>query len=119
MAIRYVGALVIQAIEPKRLSAWYERYFDFEVSLEHDGGFFGAFDTERGPFHFGITPYQGSRDLAEPREVIITFRVDNFDTLMKKLKREGYQPLAFAEDDDGKYAMFRDPEGNQVSVWGE
>ncbi len=118
MAIRYVGALVIQALEPKRLADWYSRYFDLEVSLEHEGGFFGAFDTERGPFHFGITPYDGDPDISTPREVIITFRVDNFDTLLKRLKREGYEPTASAEDEDGKYAMFRDPEGNQVSVWG-
>ena len=119
MAIRYVGALVIQALEPKKLAAWYTRYFEFEVSLEHEGGFFGAFETERGPFHFGITPYQGNPDIAEPREVIITFRVDNFNSLVKKMKKEKHHPIALAEDDDGKYVMFRDPEGNQISIWGD
>ena len=119
MAIRYVGALVIQALEPETLADWYSRYFDLEVSLEHDGGLFGAFDTERGPFHFGLIPFHGNPEIAHPREVIITFRVDNFDQLLKKMKKGGIEPIAFAEDEDGKYAMFRDPEGNQVSVWGE
>ncbi|MGE3802057.1 MAG: VOC family protein [Candidatus Kapaibacterium sp.] len=119
MAIRYVGALIIEALEPETLAKWYSHYFDFEISLEHDGGLFGAFETERGPFHFGLTPYDSDPNIGRPRGVIITFRVDNFDSLLKKLKKDGYEPIAFAEDDDGKYAMFRDPEGNQVSVWGE
>lgn len=119
MPIRYVGALVIQAEEPKQLADWYARYFDFDVSLEHQGGYFGAFETERGPFHFGIMQFQGDPDLSTPREVIITFRVDNFDEIVKRMKRDGNDSVAFAEDDDGRYAMFRDPEGNQVSVWGD
>lgn len=118
MSIRYVGALVIQADAPRKLADWYARYFDFEVTLEHQGGFFGAFETERGPFHFGIMQFQGDTDIAPAREVIITFRVDDFDRIVKQLKRDGIEPTAAAEDEEGRYAMFRDPEGNQVSVWG-
>jgi predicted enzyme related to lactoylglutathione lyase len=119
MAIRYVGALVLQADNPKKMADWYRRYFGLDVTLEHEGGFFGAFDTERGPFHFGITPSPGTSELSQPREVLLTLRVDNFTQLLKKLKREHQKVLAVAEDDEGSYAMVHDPEGNQVSIWGD
>jgi len=119
MSIRYVGALVIRAVSPKALADWYTRYLDFEVTLEHRNSYFGAFETERGPFHFGIVPFEGDTDFSRPGDVIITFRVDNFGVLVKRLRKDGYEPIALADDEEGLYAMFRDPAGNQVSIWGE
>jgi len=119
MSIRYVGALVLQADNPKGMADWYSRYFGLEVTLEHEGGYFGAFETERGPFHFGVTQYQGTSDLAQPKEVLLTLRVDDFDRLLKKMHREDQDVIAVSEDDEGSYAMIHDPEGNQVSIWGD
>lgn len=119
MSIRYVGALIIQAVSPKHLADWYTKHLDFKISLEHVGGYFGAFETERGPFHFGITPYQGDTSISLPGPVIVTFRVDSFEKYIRRMKKSGMEPISIAEDDEGRYAMFRDPEGNQVSIWGE
>ena len=119
MAIRYVGALIIQAIEPQRLAEWYETYFDFETTLEHDGGYFGAFDTERGPFHFGIVPVADDNELTTLPNVVITFRVDDFPAVVEVFAEDGFEPLTIAEDEEGRYATYRDPEGNQVSIWGD
>jgi predicted enzyme related to lactoylglutathione lyase len=35
------------------------------------------------------------------------------------VKAQGIKPIQTSDDDEGRFATFKDPEGNLVSIWGK
>ena len=113
--LQYVGGIVIRAADPKALAAWYTDRFGLRTVLEHEGGYYGGFQTKDGPFHFGIVKGDSTR----VGNAAVTFRVSGFTAYLETLAHQGLNPSQQSSDSEGRFALFKDPEGNEISIWGE
>jgi predicted enzyme related to lactoylglutathione lyase len=53
-----------------------------------------------------------------PQQVMVNFRVDNMDELLKQLEGSAVRVDPKREDHEyGKFAWIWDPEGNRVELW--
>jgi predicted enzyme related to lactoylglutathione lyase len=116
--ILYVGAVVIQAEQPKELARWYAEKFGLPTTFEHSGGYWGGFDTSAGPVQFGIIPRENPGESGRAT-VSVMFRVNDFPGYLQELKKRGLEPVGPIREDGGQVAAFRDPEGNEVAICGE
>ena len=114
----YVGGLVIQARDPRRLAQWYSEKFGLLVGVEYNGGIYGGFRNDNVSFHFGIVPTKGRSKPIEG-SVAITFHVDDFDGYVAELTERGLKPVGEAHDEEGHFAVYRDPEGHELTIWGD
>ena len=114
--IEYVGGIVIHAKDPTSLAAWYTNTFGFETSMKFEGGYYGGFRAPWGELHFGIVPAKENVD--HKSNISITFRVSNFDSYLEQLKQRDLIPSKSTQDQEGRFASFVDPEGNNISIWG-
>ena len=116
--IKYVGAVSIQpSQDAKVLADWYA-HFGFQLK-EYSGGYYGKLDTAAGMFVFGIHPKKADAPKKSSGSISIVFTVDDYDGMLASLKKAGITPASTEGDDTGKFAHFVDPDGNEVTIWGQ
>ena len=117
--ILYVGAISINPCQDaKALAEWYSR-FGIETK-EYQGGYYGQLDTAAGPFFFGIHPKKADAPKKCSASISVVFRVGNFETSLLAAKSKGLLPDSTEKDpDQGQFAHFHDPDGNEVTIWGK
>ena len=117
--ILYVGAISINPCQDaKVLADWYSR-FGIETK-EYRGGYYGKLDTAAGLFAFGIHPKKADAPAKCSASVSIVYRVENFETSLSAAKSKGLLPDKIEKDpDQGQFAHFHDPDGNEVTLWGK
>src|SRR6201982_1116692 len=117
--ILYVGAISINPCQDaKVLADWYSR-FGIETR-EYKGGYYGKLDTAAGLFAFGIHPKKADAPTKCSASVSVVYRVENFETSLLALKNKGLLPDKTEKDpDQGQFAHFHDPDGNEVTIWGK
>ena len=115
--ILYVGAIGINPCQDaKVLADWYAR-FGIETK-EYKGGYYGKLDTAAGLFAFGIHPKKA--DAKCSASVSVVYRVEDFESSLTALKSKGLVPDKTEKDpDQGQFAHFHDPDGNEVTIWGK
>src|SRR5215467_13272906 len=113
--ILYVGAISINPCQDaKVLAEWYAR-FGIETK-EYKGGYYGKLDTAAGLFAFGIHPKKADAPQKCSASISVVYRVENFDGSLLALKSRGLVPdKTEADPDQGKFAHFHDPDGNEVT----
>jgi len=114
----YVGAISINPCQDaKVLADWYSR-FGFETK-EYHGGYYAKLDTAAGLFAFGIHPKKADAPQKCSASVSVVYRVENFEESLSALKSKGLLPDSTEKDpDQGQFAHFHDPDGNEVTIWG-
>jgi predicted enzyme related to lactoylglutathione lyase len=117
--ILYVGAISINPCQDaKVLADWYSR-FGIETK-EYKGGYYGKLDTAAGLFAFGIHPKKADAPKKCLPSVSVVYRVENFEASLSVLKSKGLLPDSTEKDpDQGQFAHFHDPDGNEVTIWGK
>src|SRR3954454_13725724 len=116
--ILYVGAISINPCQDaKVLADWYSR-FGIETKEFH-GGYYGKVDTAAGLFVFGIHPKKADAPAKCTASVSVVYRVQNFEERLSALKSNGLLPDKTEKDPQGQFAHFHDPDGNEVTIWGE
>ena len=117
--ILYVGAISINPCQDaKVLADWYTR-FGIETK-EYHGGYYGKLDTAAGLFAFGIHPKKADAPTKCSASVSVVYRVENFEGSLSALKSKGLAPDKIEKDpDQGQFAHFHDPDGNEVTIWGK
>jgi len=116
--IRYVGAISINpSHDAKVLADWYAG-FGLETKEFH-GGYYGKLDTPAGQFVFGIHPKKPNAPKQSSASVSIVFGVEDFEASLKALKAKGIVPVSTEKDSTGRFAHFVDPDGNEVTIWGQ
>ena len=117
--ILYVGAISINPCqEAKVLADWYAR-FGIETK-EYKGGYYGKLDTAGGLFAFGIHPKKANAPQKCSGSISVVYRVENFEGSLSSLKGKGLTPDSIEKDpDQGQFAHFHDPDGNEVTIWGK
>ena len=117
--ILYVGAVSINPCQDaKVLAAWYSQ-FGIETK-EFKGGYYAQLDTAAGPLFFGIHPKKADAPKKCSGSVSVVFRVDSFDASVLAAKNKGLVPDKTEKDpNEGQFAHFHDPDGNEVTLWGK
>lgn len=117
--ILYVGAISINPCQDaKVLADWYAR-FGIETK-EYKGGYYGKLDTAAGLFAFGIHPKKANSPQKCSGSISVVYRVENFEASLSALKGKGLTPDSIEKDpDQGQFAHFHDPDGNEVTIWGK
>lgn len=116
--IKYVGSIAINPCQESGVLAdWYAR---FGIETEKiQGGYYGQINTAAGPFYFGIHPKKSNAPAKCSGGISVVYRVDNLDASVALAKAKGILPDSIETDQFGKFAHFHDPDGNEVTMWGE
>ena len=117
--ILYVGAISINPCQDaKVLADWYSR-FGIETK-EFKGGYYAQLNTAAGPFFFAIHPKKADAPKKCSASVSVVFRVENFEASLLAAKSKGLLPDSTEKDpNEGQFAHFHDPDGNEVTLWGK
>ncbi len=116
-----IGGVFLRARDPKALKAWYIEHLGFHPG-EHgvisfqwsDEGVAGTGQTAWSVFP-EKTDYFGE---GSTQAVMINYRVDDLDALLKKLTEADASLKPKREDASyGKFAWITDPEGNRLELW--
>lgn len=117
-AIQYVGSISINpSQDAKVLADWYSK-FGVETQLMQ-GGYYGTFNTAGGPFYFGIHPKKELAPKTSSASVSVVFRVNDYDGYVEMLKGRGLVAESTEGDSSGRFAHYRDPDGNEMTIWGD
>src|SRR5215813_447523 len=116
--ILYVGAVSINPCQDaKVLADWYTK-FGIETK-EYKGGYYAQLNTAGGPFFFGIHAKKADAPKQCASSVSVVYRVENFESSLSALKSKGLLPYKTEKDpNEGQFAYFHDPDGNEVTIWG-
>jgi predicted enzyme related to lactoylglutathione lyase len=120
--LEYVGGTAIQATDPKALSAWYGGVFGMTMMAEMEGmggAQFGGFEWNGTAFNIAIVPVGSKHPGAAAGSAYLVFHVTDYDAFVAARAAKGATPFETSKDEMGRFATFRDPEGNQVGVWGK
>ena len=114
-----IGGVFLRSKDPKRLTAWYAEHLGLPVS---EWGV--SFDwKDEVPPGTGATAWSTFADDTEyfgdePRHVMINYRVDDLDALLKQLAAAGvWIDPNRQEAGYGKFAWIKDCDGNRVELW--
>jgi predicted enzyme related to lactoylglutathione lyase len=115
-----IGGVFFKAQDPEKIKQWYKDH------LGIDAGAYGAtfeWREEDDPEKKGATawnPFADKTKYFEPsaKEFMINYRVENIETLVEELKKEGVTILDdIATYDYGKFVHIMDIEGNKIELW--
>ncbi len=115
-----IGGVFLRARDPKALSAWYAEHLGFPPG-EHGIVFHWSDEVPKGT---GMTTWStfpqntGYFGEGSMQAVMINYRVDDLDGLLKKLTEADASLKPKREDASyGKFAWITDPEGNRLGLW--
>lgn len=104
--------------DPERARKFYGELFDWQISADPEMGGYGLVDTGAGEDAIG----GGIGGSTEPGDtgVKIYIKVADLDAYLARAESLGGRKLVPPTDlpgEFGKFAIFTDPDGNQVGLW--
>jgi predicted enzyme related to lactoylglutathione lyase len=118
-SFEYVGGTAIKAKDVKTLSAWYNDKFGLAIKGEMGGMAFGGFDWNGTSFNVAFVSAEGEHPGAAPGTAYLVFHVGDYDAFLAARAAQGLTPVSTTSDESGRFANFKDPEGNEVGIWGK
>lgn len=115
---QYVGAISVNPCQDAKILAdWYSK---LGIETKAAGGmYFGTFETAAGTFVFGIHEKRQDSPKTSSGSVSIVFRIDDYDGYLAEVAKRGLKPLSVEDiESEGRFAHFKDPDGNEVTLWG-
>lgn len=115
-----IGGIFFKCKDPGKMNEWYKTH------LGMDAGPYGAsfeWRQEADPAKKGTTQWSTFPETTkyfEPstKEFMINYRVENLESLVEELKREGVTIVDKIETYDyGKFVHIVDIEGNKIELW--
>lgn len=116
-----IGGVFLKAEDPKKLYQWYEKHLG--IKPESDGIPIFRWREDQNPEKKGMTIFSffpKDTKYFEPSRspVMLNFRVENLDEVLKLLEKEGVEIDPKREDSEyGRFAWVMDPDGNRVELW--
>jgi predicted enzyme related to lactoylglutathione lyase len=110
-----LGGVFVKAKNPKELATWYEKH----LGLNFGENVYTDFALEGKGFNV-LSFFAEDTKYLEPSEspFMFNFRVDDLDSLLETLEKEGVHVFDEIEDGEfGKFGWILDPEGNKIELW--
>lgn len=114
-----IGGVFFKSKDPQALYAWYKQHLGIDFHPQGGGMFRWADDGDpEGITTWAIfkadTKYFGDG----PQTFMLNLRVENMDTLLEELQKEGVWIDPKRDDHEyGKFAWIRDLDGNRIELW--
>jgi predicted enzyme related to lactoylglutathione lyase len=115
-----IGGIFFKCKNPKTMTEWYSKHLGLDTNPY--GATFewyeGADSTKKAQTQW--TPFAETTKYFEPskQDFMINYRVENLETLIEELKKEGVTIVDKMETYDyGKFIHILDAEGNKVQLW--
>jgi predicted enzyme related to lactoylglutathione lyase len=117
---QYVGSISINpSQDAKVLADWYSK-FGFETHAAPDGGYYAMWTTAEGSFFFGIHRKKDGAPLKSSASVSVVFHVKDYDGYVNMLEGRGLAAESKEADAAlGRFAHYKDPDGNEMTIWGD
>ncbi len=113
-----IGGFFFKAENPAELRDWYKKHLGFDTN-DYGCTFWWKGEngekcaTQWSPFKSDTTYFEPSE-----KQFMQNFRVENLESLLEKLKKEGVQILGEMQSFDyGKFSTILDLEGNKIELW--
>jgi len=115
-----IGGIFFKCKDPIKLKEWYKNHLGIDTN--DYGATFDLKQMSDSDAKVSLTwsPTKETTDYFEPstREFMINYTVENLETLVEELKKEGVTILdEIAVYDFGKFVHILDLEGNKVELW--
>jgi predicted enzyme related to lactoylglutathione lyase len=104
--------------DAERAQKFYAELFGWRVTADPAMGGYALVDTDAGEGAIGGGI--GTSDVPGEKSVKIYMRVDDLDAYLDRAEQLGGKRLVPPTDlpgDFGRFAIFTDPDGNQVGLW--
>jgi predicted enzyme related to lactoylglutathione lyase len=104
--------------DAERAKKFYSELFGWQVATDPEMGGYALVDTQAG--EGAIAGGIGQADPGSGPSVKIYMRVDDIDAYLERAQGLGgatVMPPTDLPGDFGKFAIFTDPDGNQVGLW--
>lgn len=115
-----IGGIFFKCKDPQKMNEWYKTHLGFDT--RNFGAIFewreAADSTKKGATIWSTFPE--TTDYFEPstKDFMINYRVENLETLVEELKKEGVTIVDTIENyDGGKFVHIMDIEGNKIELW--
>jgi predicted enzyme related to lactoylglutathione lyase len=115
-----IGGIFFKCKDPNKMKDWYKAHLGLET-YQYGTTFEwrqGADPTKKGFTQW--SPFTESTKYFEPsaKEFMINYRVENLETLVEQLKKEGVTITDNIESFEyGKFVHILDMEGNKIELW--
>jgi predicted enzyme related to lactoylglutathione lyase len=115
-----IGGIFFKAENPEKIKEWYKTHLGFDTDQ------YGTnFEWRQGadPSKYGFTqwsPFSDNTTYFDPSDsdFMINYRVENLESLVEELKKEGVTIVDEIETYDyGKFVHILDIEGNKIELW--
>lgn len=119
VAVKGVGAVIIFAREPVKLSRWYAAHLGVITEPdESDGNYYGAIEDNGAapPMRFGIYPRAREDEPGSP-SIMINYKVADLEDFRLHLTGLGVGIEQELEAHGARFLYLRDPEGNLIELW--
>ncbi|MCJ7935625.1 MAG: VOC family protein [Chryseobacterium sp.] len=114
-----IGGIFFKCKEPEKVNEWYKTHLGLETSPY--GTKFDWKEADSGKKGYTLwSPFKESTQYFEPstKEFMINYHVENIETLVEELKKEGVTVLdEVATYEYGKFVHILDPEGNKIELF--
>lgn len=114
-----IGGIFFKCKDPEQVNEWYKIHLGLPTSPY--GAKFDWKDEESGKKGYTLwSPFKESTQYFEPsaKEFMINYHVENIETLVEELKKEGVTVLdEIATYEYGKFVHILDPEGNKIELF--
>ena len=115
-----IGGIFFKCKDPKKVREWYQTHLG--LNTNQYGTVFewyqGADSTKKGFSQW--SPFKETTKYFEPstKEFMINYRVENLESLIEELKKEGVTVTDTLQTFDyGKFVHIMDIEGNKIELW--
>jgi predicted enzyme related to lactoylglutathione lyase len=112
-----IGGFFFRARDPDALNRWYGEHLGvimLDSRTYDDPGWF----QDRGECVFSAVDPDSKLPGPPEKSWAITFRVDDLDGMIERLRRAGIDVEPHDEPyPNGRFAELQDPEGNHIQLW--
>lgn len=113
-----IGGIFFKTKDPEKLKEWYKKHLGIKADK------YGAtFDWRKPDGTKGYTAWSTFKEdttyfQPSEKELMINYRVEDLEALLKVLKEEGVTVIGEMEVFEyGKFGWILDPEGNKIELW--
>lgn len=115
-----IGGIFFKSKDPKKLTEWYQKHLGLETNPY--GATFEWFEsadsTKKAQTQWSPFPEKTNYFDPSSKEFMINYRVENLESLVEELKKDGVTIVDKIESYDyGKFVHILDEEGNKIELW--
>lgn len=115
-----IGGIFFKCQDPAKMRDWYQK--NLGLNTNQYGAVFewhqGADSTQKGFTQWSPFPEKTKYFEPSTKEFMVNYRVENIESLVEELKKNGVNILDKIESYDyGKFVHILDAEGNKIELW--